>query len=518
MDYVIGCDVGTQSVKAVLLSLGGKFIGEASACYDVFYPYPLWAEQQAQDWLKGLETAIAVLQKVTGFTKNQVQALGIAAQVDGVVPVDQHGKPLRNAIIWMDRRATAQCEAISATGSATDLFNLSGLNLDPSHVAPKIQWLAEQEPQVYEQAAYFLLPGSYLAYALTGQLAVDYSNASSTLLMNVRQRTWSTDLCQRFGIDRDRLAPIQSATGILGQLLPDRAEALGLSPQTQVMVGCGDEHAACLGAGVLQAGPICDIAGTAEPVCAASPTALFDSTGLVETHCHADPALWLIENPGFVSGANYRWFCNQFTDLNGSKASPDQQAYQQLNQEAANVAPGSEGLILLPCLMGAMTPTWNANARGTFFGFTLAHRRKHFVRAILESSAYALRDITDRMQQMGVAASEIRVVGGGARDPLWRQIKSDVTGLPVALPQTVETTALGAAMLALVGVGAYASLTQAADAMVKIVDVLEPRTAVQACYESYYQLYRSTYQALLPVFEQAAQLQVGAQSTPIQEG
>jgi xylulokinase len=258
---------------------------------------------------------------------------------------------------------------------------------------------------------------------------------------------------------------------------------------------------------VVEPGLICDIAGTAEPVCAAALQPAFDPTGLVETHCHAHPDQWLLENPGFVSGANYRWFRDQFAPLEmQAAAAGGPPAYELLNQAAASVPAGSEGLVLLPCLMGAMAPTWNSSARGTFFGFTLAHRREHFVRAVLEASAYAVRDIVDQMRQMSLPLKAIRAVGGGARSRLWRQIKADVTGLPVELPLTTETTALGAALLALVGAGLSPTLEEAARQSVAIVETLEPQPELQARYEQYYQLYRAAYFALLPVFEQAARL------------
>lgn len=507
VEYVIGCDVGTQSVKAVLLALDGRAFGEASAPYDVAYPRPAWAEQSPADWLSGLAVAVRALQAATGFAPDQVRALGLATQVDGVVPIGADGAPLHEAIIWMDRRATAQCEAVARVASPEHLLQLSGLNLDPSHVAPKIRWLAEHHPAVAERASAYLLPGSYVAFALTGELAVDFSNASSTLLMDVRERRWSPELCALFDVPPERLAPILPATAPLGRLRPAMAAALGLSERTLVVVGSGDEHAACLGAGVISPGLVCDIAGTAEPVCAASPAALFDPSGLVETHCHADPETWLIENPGFVSGANYRWFRDQFAATEVARAAATgTSAYELLNAAAEGVPPGAEGLILLPCLMGAMTPTWNADARGAFVGFTLAHRREHFARAVLEASAYAVRDITDQMGRIGVATRAIRAVGGGARGRLWRQIKADVTGLPVELPRSVETTALGAGMLALVGAGAFPSLAAAAEATVSLVEVLEPRPEQRAAYEEFYQLYRATYFALEPVFARAAAL------------
>ncbi len=508
MDYVIGCDLGSQGVKVILLTAEGKLAGEASAGYGIDYPHPTWADQPVSRWTEALCTAVRKLLGTAGVSRDQVKAIGLDAQVDGVVPIDASVNALRPAIIWMDRRAVDQCEAVARVRAAGDIFQITGLNLDPSHVAAKIRWLADREPDVYRKTAHFLLPGSYGAYYLTGELGVDASNASSTMLMDVRTKSWSAELCATFEIEMERLTPIASSLTDMGSLRPEVASEMGLDASTRVILGSGDEHAACLGAGVTQPGLVCDIAGTAEPVCAASTAPIFDPTGLVETHCHADPELWLIENPGFASGANYRWFREEFS-------APEVQAaaqrganpYDLLNELAAQAPAGSNGLIFLPCLMGALAPTWNAAARGTYFGFSLAHTRKHFVRALLEGSAYAVRDITDQMRKIGLEPRQIRVVGGGARSRLWRQIKADVTGLPVALPQTMETTALGAAMMALVGSGLSASLTEAASQAVRIVEVLDPDPQSQRVYEDYYQLYLATYRALLPVFDRLARLQ-----------
>jgi xylulokinase len=502
MEYVIGCDVGSQGTKAILLSTTGEYVGEAYEGYPIDYPHPLWAEQPVERWLSALTLAIRRLLAASGVATNTVRALSLATQVDGVIAIDAAGQPLHPAIIWMDRRASAQCEQVRQNLDDEQIFQLTGLNLDATHVAPKIRWLADEQPHIYEQTAHFLLPGSYMAYALTGELGVDYSNASSTLLLDVYTKTWSVIMGEAFSIDLSRLARVGAATATLGKLRPEMAQSLGLGPDTLVMIGCGDEHAACLGAGVTGPGIVGDIAGTAEPVCAASPQAAFDPTRLVETHCHADPELWLLENPGFVSGGNLRWFRDQFAKG---------ETYAALDLEAARVPPGAEALTFLPSLMGAMAPTWNESARGTYAGFTLAHTRGHFVRALLEGSAYAVRDITTQMKIAGIELRELRVVGGGAKSRLWNQIKADVTGLQVNVPEITETTALGAAFLALVGIGAYASLSEASDHIVKIRECLDPDPAMQSIYTEAYERYRQTYFATLPVFEDASRRQPKAQ-------
>src|SRR5215213_2086392 len=481
----------------------GEFMCEAYEGYPIDYPHPLWAEQPVERWLDALILAVRRLLSESGVPVKYIRALSLATQVDGVIPVDSTGQPLHPAIIWMDRRASAQCERVRQNLADEEIFGLTGLNLDATHVAPKIRWLADHQKDIYARSAHFLLPGSYMAYVLTGELGVDYSNSSSTLLLEVHTKTWSTVMGHAFDIDLSRMAPLGAATDRLGTLRPNLAEKLGLTVETLVMVGCGDEHAACLGAGVARPGIVGDIAGTAEPVCAASPEPAFDPTRLVETHCHADPDLWLLENPGFVSGGNFRWFRDQFAKG---------ETYTALDAEAAPVPPGAEELTFLPSLMGAMAPTWNESARGTFAGFTLAHTRGHFVRALLEGSAYAVRDITTQMQAAGIELHELRVVGGGAKSRLWNQIKADVTGLPVNVPEITETTALGAAFLALVGTGAYSTLSEASDHLVKIHESIDPDPAAQSAYNESYERYRQTYFTLLPVFEGSAKRQPAAPS------
>lgn len=507
MDYVIGCDIGSQSLKTLLISVEGKICGESSESYSIEYPQPTWAEQNPTMWMDALFASVRSLLLQNNVSHQQIIALGLDAQVDGMVALDRLGQPVHPAITWMDRRAVEQCDRVNERISRETVLEITGLNLDPTHVAPKIRWLADQRPDLFDKVSSVLLPGSYIAHALTGEFGVDYSNASSTMLMDVRTRTWSQQMCDVFEIPLNLLPPIFPSTQVLGTLHREAAERLGLSTSTKVILGSGDEHAACLGAGVTKTGLVCDIAGTAEPVCASSRDVLFDHSGLVETHCHADPDLWLLENPGFVSGANYRWFRDQFSvgEMNRS-VQEKVSAYSLLDTQAEAIPPGSDGLILLPCLMGAMAPTWNAMARGTFMGFTLAHGHAHFSRAILEASAYALRDITDQMIHMGLSLQEIRAVGGGARSPLWRQIKADVTGLPVALTNTTETTALGAGILALAGSGLMNSLPEAVDITTHVIETREPNVQTHALYEEYYQLYRSTYFSLLPVFEQAAKI------------
>jgi len=490
MSYTIGCDVGSQSLKGVLLDPSGRLAGEASRPYDLAFPRPGWAEQDPAAWLAALREVVRDLLEGAGLRPADVGTVGFASQVDGVVAVDGELRPLRPAIIWMDRRAESQAAALGRALPAKRVFALTGLNLDSSHVAPKILWLRDEQPEVFARSAAFLLPGSYVVAHLTGELVVDYSNASSTMVYDVRSRTWSAEMLAAADLDEARLGRIAPADEVAGSLHADGAAEIGLLPGTRVVVGCGDEHGACLGAGLVRPGVVCDITGTAEPVAVAAPEPIFDDTGLVETHAHADSRLWLIENPGFVSGGSIRWFLDNFSRTD----------YGSLDTAAALVPPGSDGLVFLPCLSGAMTPTWNGSARGVFYGLSMAHGVDHLGRAVFEGCAYGFRDIVDRFWEMGLGRDEIRVVGGGARSELWCQIKADVTGRPLRTLADPESTAVGAAMLAGVGEGTFRTLDEAAEALVGFGRSYEPDPATRGIYDEAYGLYRRLYATLEPAF------------------
>ena len=284
---------------------------------------------------------------------------------------------------------------------------------------------------------------------------------------------------------------------------PGFAEASGLAPETVVAIGCGDEMAATLGAGVFEPGEVCDVVGTAEPVCAASAEPREDPTMLVECHPHADPDTWLLENPGFVSGGNLRWWRDQFAPeerRNEERGLGD--AYDRLSEEAVADRPRERrASCSCPAMQGAMAPEWNGAARGVFYGLTLAHTRDHMTRAILEGSAFGLRDILEAMKNAGLGVRRLTIVGGGAKGPLWRQIKADVTGLPVRVPESVETTATGAAILAAVGAGSTRPSPRPSTSFVAFrPEEHEPDPKVRDAYDEAYARYRDVYFALKPVF------------------
>ena len=500
--YVIGCDVGSQGTNSALYASDGTLVASAYEGYDLSYPHPGWAEQDPAVWNRAVASTVRAVAGRAPEGPSAIQAISFGSQLDGMVVCDAAGDPLRPAMIWMDRRAEAQAAGLAERMSPGEFYRCVGANLDSSHAVFKALWVRDEEPALFEKATHLMPPGSYVLRAACGELAVDYSNASSLALLDPRTRTWSTPVLEATGIDPTMLPQLAAGTQVVGTVTSTFADAAGLAPDTRVAVGCGDEMAATLGAGVYAPGEVCDVVGTAEPVCAVSGEPREDPTMLVECHPHADPDAWLLENPGFVSGGNLRWWRDQFgSDERASEARGEGDAYDLLSRDAAEVAPGADGLVFLPCMQGAMAPEWNGAARGVLYGLTLAHTRAHLTRAVLEGSAFALRDILEAMVAAGLGVRRLTIVGGGARGALWRQIKADVTGLPVRVPQSVETTATGAAILAAVGSGVHASVAEAVRAFVTYQpDEHQPDAERHQAYEESYRRYREVYFALKPVF------------------
>ena len=489
-------DVGSQGTCVQALEPDGTLVATAYAPHALSYPRPGWAEQDPAEWLTAL---VAALSQLRG---RQVVALSFGSQLDGLVAADADGRALRPALIWSDRRAGAECAAL---GDGVGLRELTGCNVDPGHVGAKIAWLRGHERDVHDRAAWFLLPGAWVAWQASGVLAVDPSNASSTGLLDPRARLWSPEACAAWEVDGARLPEVRPAHSVLGPVAPWLREATGLSPDTLVVLGAGDEMAATLGAGVVEPGTVCDVMGTAEPVCAVVAEPAHDPSGLVELHPSADPDTWLLENPGWLSGGAYRWFRDELGGPETARAAAGGlDVYELLNELAQCAPPGADGVTWVPALAGAMAPEWNANARAGWFGVTAAHHRAHLARALLEGNALALRDVIDAIAAAGHPPREIVCVGGGAKGRLLCELRAHVTGLPVSRPDDVETTARGAAMLAATGAGLHATVAGAARAMAgPRSEPALPDPELREVYDALHARHRRVYAALRPLFDEA---------------
>jgi xylulokinase len=465
----------------------GMTRARSSRSYRTHHPAPGWAEQDPRDWLTALQGAIGEAVEAAGIRTDEVAGIGIAAQVDGIVAVDTGNAPLAPAPIWMDRRATRELARALERIEPEHVRAISGANADPSHGAPKIRWLRDH---MDVRGDAYLLPASFLVASLTGRRTIDRTNASTLLLLDVRANRWAAALLDAFDIESELVGELCVATEVAGPVHRDIAEAWGLPGGCPVVVGCGDEHAACLAADVLRVGVIGDITGTAEPVAAAADRPVEDPAGLVETHAHVPAGRWLIEHPGFVSAGSVRWLAEDVLGCSQPEIGP----------LAAQAPPGTDGVRFLPALGGASTPRWNPNVFGAYTGLAIGHDRRHLARAVLEGCSFAVRDVVDRLDSLGLGADIIRVVGGGARDATWLQIKADVTNRSIEVLSEPEATAYGAALIAAVGIGWYEDLDAAAAATLRLEPArYEPNASVRALYDDAWAAYRATFDALEPL-------------------
>ena len=489
----LGIDVGSQSLKAVLLDQALRIVGRGGRPYPIEFPQPGWAEQHPELWEAALAPAVADALAAAGRKPTDVAGIGIAGQLDGSIPVAANGRALGCCLIWMDRRADACCDGLRQRESAQIFRQRTGANLDGSHMAPKMRWQLDNWPAA-RTAARFHQPVTYLVERLTGEAAIDHGLASTTLAYDLAAADFATDLLDNFGLERRMLPRLARSEEVAGRLGAIGADLIGLPAGLPVAVGTGDDFSTPLGGGIATPGIVADVLGTAEVVGALDARPLIDACGLVETHRFVGTELHYIENPGWVSGGALEWL-RALLRIDGFTA---------FDALAAGVPPGSDELIFLPALTGAMTPEWQAAARGCFYGLTPSHGAGHLARAALEGTAYGLRDVAERLHAMGVAAARVRVLGGGAKSRLWAQIRADITGLPVERSAVTDSSAVGAAILAAVAVGHAPDVATAAKAASAVAEVIEPQAHNRSLYDDMHGRYRQLFASLKPMFATGA--------------
>jgi xylulokinase len=484
----IGIDVGSQSLKAVLLDDGLRVVGQGRQSYPIEFPRPGWAQQDVRLWEAALAPAIAEALASAGKSARDVIALGIAGQLDGCVALNRAGQAVAPCIIWMDRRADAVLDPIRHN-SGIDFRRRTGANLDGTHMAPKALWLL-RNIAANSAIARFHQPVSYLVERLTGQAVMDHGLASTSLVYDIATGDYAGDLLDRFELRREQLPGLAPSESVAGTLTDQGAQLTGLPKCLTVAVGTGDDFSTPLGAGIAGTGILANVLGTAEVVGALHADPLIDDRGLVETHRYVGSRLYYIENPGWVSGGALEW-------LRALLGIADFAAFDRL---AAAVPPGADGLTFLPALTGAMTPEWNADARGCFYGLTPSHGPGHLARAVLEGNGFGMGDVATRLDDMGVAVDRVRVLGGGARSRLWAQMRADITGMPVERSAVADSSAVGAGLLAAVASGAFSDVAQAAARVGAVAETHEPDIGMRDPYHEAHTRYRQLFQSLKPMF------------------
>ena len=473
---LVGIDIGTTSAKGIAIDPeSGDVLATAESEYPVSSPHVGWMEQRPEAWVTGAQEVLASLR--TGAS--EVLGIGFSGQMHGLVCLDAGGAVIRPAILWNDQRSAPQCEALESGTGRDRLIRLTGNRALPGFTAPKLLWMRENEPAAFARIRRISLPKDYVRDHLVGGHRSDVADASGTLLLDVGQRRWSSEL----------LAELEITASWLPELV-ESPDAVGTLDGVPAAAGAGDQAAAAVGAGITGPGPVSVVLGTSGVVLAGTDRFLADREGRVHAFCHAAPGRWLVMGVMLSAAGSLAWYHD--TLLQGV-------AYDVMLGEAESVPPGSEGLVFLPYLAGERTPHADPLARGAFCGLAVTHGRGALTRAVLEGGAFALRDCLDVVSGVGVTANRGRVSGGGSRSRLWLEIVASALEVPLEIMATDQGSAFGAALLGGVAAGVYSDLDQVGAACVRVTEVIDPVAAWIDPYREARRRFRDLYPALRSV-------------------
>ncbi len=493
---LLGIDIGTGGSRAVLVDERGVVVAAASVEHVPFAsPQIGWAEQDPRDWWRAAVTATRRALEASGAA-DRVCAVGLTGQMHGAVLLDQRDEVIRPAILWCDQRTEAQCRALTETVGARRLIELTCNPAVTGFTLPKLLWIREHERQTWSDIRSVLLPKDYVRLKLTGERATDVADASGTLLFDVAERAWSSEMIQRSGVDARWLPRAYEGIDVTGVVSAAAAKDTGLPPGIPVVAGGGDQAAGAVGMGVVAPGAVSATIGTSGVVFATTDNPALDPLGRVHTFCHAVPGRWHVMGVTQAAGLSLRWFRDSF----GTGPADGRDPYERLCDEAARLPVGANGAIWAPYLMGERTPHLDAHARAALVGLSASHSRADVVRAILEGVAFSLRDTLSIFDEMKVPILSVRLGGGGARSRLWRQIQADVYGRRVEVLRAEEGASYGAALLAGVGFGMWPSVESACHEAVSVADRVEPNPASMATLAAQYARFRRIYPALRDIF------------------
>ncbi len=491
-DLLLGIDIGTTGAKAVLVDGQGAVVAEAMTAYPMQVPRPGWTEQDPLDWWQAAVKSVRALLAGTEADARRVAAVGLTGQMHGLVLVDAAGTALRPCIMWNDQRTAPQCVQIEQRVGRDRLISITGKPALTGFTAGKLLWVRENEPEVYARAAKLLLPKDFVRLRLTGALSTDVAEASGTNLFDLSGRGWSRELLGLLDIDESLMPEAAESSAVTAQVSAEGAAATGLRAGTPVVAGAGDQAAQSIGTGIVDEGITSVTIGTSGVVFAATAQPVTDPTGALHAYCHAAPGRWHMMGVTLAAGGSVRWLRDVL-----------ESDYPAMDALAAGVPAGADGLVYLPYLSGERTPHADPDARGVFFGLSLAHGRAHLVRAVLEGVAFSLKDCLDLLCRLKVECSRVRVSGGGAGSGLWRQIMADVFGMDLVTVNVTQGAAFGAALLAGVGAGVFESAAEACRRAVRETGAVRPGPDAQR-YGRLHERYRALYPVLAPEFKALA--------------
>ena len=492
MTLLLGIDLSTTGAKALLIDPEGRVVGSATTPLSLSSPHPLWSEQEPREWWEATANSIARVLAETNVAGADIAAIGLTGQMHGLVVLDAELEVLRPAILWNDQRCGAECDEIRERVSLERLVQITGNDALTGFTAPKILWLETNEPEIHRRIKHVLLPKDYIRFKLTGALAMDKADGSGTMLFDLRRRDWSTDILEALNIPAEWLPPTFEGHETTSEVAKDAAALTGLRAGTPVVAGGGDQSAQAVGVGVVRPGTIAVTLGTSGVVFAATESPLIEAGGRLHAFCHAVAGRWHLMGVMLSAAGSLQWYHDNFA--------PDR-SFADLVADAAEVPPGSEGLLFLPYLSGERTPHPDPLARGAWIGLTGRHGPAHLTRSILEVVAFGLKDIFCLMADAGLASvDQIRLSGGGAKSALWRQILADVFAAELVTVNTTEGAAFGAALLAGVGAGVWSNVDEACAKTVFVSQSIVPNTRAIETYRAMYRHYESLYPALKQTF------------------
>ena len=494
---LLGIDVSTTGVKALVIDRDGAISDSFTSPLHLSNPQPLWSEQKPNDWWQAAVNSIQhVVRENAG---GDIAAIGLTGQMHGLVLLDEAGEVLRPSILWNDQRCAAECDEIRARLGKERLIQISGNDALTGFTAPKIVWVRNHEREVYDRARHVLLPKDYLRYKLTSEYAMDKADGSGTLLFDLQRRDWSNELLDALDIPAAWLPPTFEGPAITSRITAEAAQATGLSEGTPVVAGGGDQAAQAVGVGAIRPGVVALTLGTSGVVFAATETPLIEAQGRLHAFCHAVPERWHLMGVMLSAAGSLQWYRD---------ALYPNVSFEELVDEAAEVAPGSDGLLFLPYLCGERTPHPDPLARGSWVGLTTRHTRAHLTRAVLEGVAFGFKDMFSLMQDVGLGEiDEVRVSGGGAKSNLWRQILADVLESELVTVNTTEGAAYGAALLAGVAAGVWPNVDRACAQTIRVSDRVTPNETNTARYAEMYRQYQSLYPALRTVSHSLSEIE-----------
>ncbi len=496
--YWLGLDIGTSGSRALLIDEKARVRFSFIAAHEEMrMPRPLWAEQDPNDWWRASQIAIQGVLKEAGVDGTSVKGVGLSGQMHGLVALDAQNEVVRPALIWCDQRSQQQVDGINSKIGAENVVRATANPMLTGFTLPKLVWVRDSEPALFEKIRHVLLPKDFVRLKLTDEFATDVSDASGTGLFDVLHRRWSEEIIEGLSIDRVILPRAYESSEITGTITRAAALATGLSEGTPVVGGAGDQAASAVGNGIVEPGIVSCTIGTSGVVFAYLDKPAYDPEGRVHTFCHAVPGAWHLMGVTQGAGLSLQWYRNQFARASN---------YDELTAEAALSPAGAGGLFWLPYLMGERTPHLDADARGAWVGLTARHSSSDLVRSILEGVCYSQKDGFEIIAGLGGRPSLTRLSGGGARSPLWHQLFADILDQPVTTLETQEGSAFGAALLASIGTGEYGSAREICQAAVHEVSEKQPNAKNVDFYKQHYQVYRSLYPALKSVYKQIATL------------